>query len=65
MPIMGVPTNSELYENAPDTVEEAIHSWLCNHLAVAVDPRWLTWAAKNLRNDPEFLGAMKKEFGID
>ncbi len=74
MPIFGMPTNQELFDNAPDTVEEAIKGWLARHVAVpsrvgaeafSSQHNWLDWAARNLRYDPEVLGAMKKEFGIE
>ena len=64
-----VPTNEELYENAPDTVKEALMLWLVRHTrGPLVSDGWtereLSWAAHNLMNDPEIRGAHKKEFGI-
>jgi hypothetical protein len=66
---MAVPTNDELFENAPDTVEQAIRLWLLRHVKPLGGGFWSTegleWASKNLINDPEIRGAMKKEFGIE
>lgn len=70
MPFMGVPTNDELFDNAPDTIWEACRNWIERHTRPQRhNASWsrteLDWAATNLMYDPEIRGAMKKEYGIE
>jgi len=68
---MSVPTNKELYDNAPEDAFDAVKGWLSRHQPpgewspVRSDYKsWLDWATANFFLDPEIRGAFKKEFGI-
>lgn len=72
---MHVPTNAELYENAPDNAWDAVRNWIARHPtprdATLIGPanqsartEWANWATANFFLDPEIRGAFQKEFGI-